>query len=282
MKKLYAPLAVFGIFIFFFTACGEDIEKTAATRLATARQCLDAGQYAEAKLHIDSIRILYPKAFETRKAGITLLREVEMAETSRTYAYTDSLRQLALARAEELIPRFEFEKDPQYQDIGLYSCASQKIENNAQRNRLRATVDEHGRMTLTSFWRGGSYIHHKAIRVSAAGTFAETPTSSNPYESSDALAKTERCDFVLGENDGGVIDFITLHAGENIKVEFLGNKTTTISLPASDSKAIASLRELADALSTLKALDAVLDEATRKMAFLQSREQQAAKDEAQQ
>mgnify|MGYP006914993219 CR=1 FL=1 len=39
--------------------------------------CYERGDYEEAKLQIDSIKILYPKAFEARKAGQALMLDVE-------------------------------------------------------------------------------------------------------------------------------------------------------------------------------------------------------------
>ena len=60
-------------------AC-EDVEQKADERLLLARQALEAGQYDEAKTQIDSIKILYPKAFEARRAGIYLMQAIELAE----------------------------------------------------------------------------------------------------------------------------------------------------------------------------------------------------------
>ena len=43
----------------------------------TAKAAYERGDYEEAKLQIDSIKILYPKAFEARKAGQALMLDVE-------------------------------------------------------------------------------------------------------------------------------------------------------------------------------------------------------------
>lgn len=42
-----------------------------------AKAAYERGDYEEAKLQIDSIKILYPKAFEARKAGQALMLDVE-------------------------------------------------------------------------------------------------------------------------------------------------------------------------------------------------------------
>ena len=272
-RRRVSPAVYYSLFIFHFSfllaSCAEDVEKAAGRFLSAARVAYAAGQFDEAKAQIDSIKTVYPKAFEARREGIALMRRVELAEAKRTYAYTDSLLAISVAHAEELTPRFHFEKDERYQDVGLYCAPSQRLERNAQRSYLRATVDEHGRMTLTSFWRGAKYNHHHAVRVTAGGTFAETPASADTYESSDALAKTERNDFVPGETDGGVTEFIRLHAGESVRLEFLGDKVVAATLTAADTRAIADVYELSKALQAVQKLSAMQDETTRKIAFIE-------------
>lgn len=58
-------------------ACGNGLEKKANEKLMVAKAAYERGDYEEAKLQIDSIKILYPKAFEARKAGQALMLDVE-------------------------------------------------------------------------------------------------------------------------------------------------------------------------------------------------------------
>ena len=118
------------------------MEKSAQRYLDAAQACLDDGNYAEAKKQIDSIKAAYPKAFEARKAGTALLRQVELKEAQQTLAYADSLAAENNKRLESMLPKFLFEKDARYQDVGNYLSPLQKIENNLGRNYVRATVDE--------------------------------------------------------------------------------------------------------------------------------------------
>lgn len=63
--------------------CMRKRRKKAALKLAEARAAFEAGNYNEAKMQIDSIKILYPKAFDTRRQGIYLMQEVELKEQQR-------------------------------------------------------------------------------------------------------------------------------------------------------------------------------------------------------
>ena len=67
MKKLI----IFFCGTLALTACGNGIEKKANEKLTVARAAYERGDYEEAKTQIDSIKILYPKAFEPQsRSGI--------------------------------------------------------------------------------------------------------------------------------------------------------------------------------------------------------------------
>ena len=86
----HTPILATIVALLLMTSCAEDVDKSASRYLTAAQTALADGQFADAKLLIDSIKIVYPKAFETRKAGIALLRQVEMAEANQTLTYTAS------------------------------------------------------------------------------------------------------------------------------------------------------------------------------------------------
>ena len=80
MKKLIAGLCV----TMLLASCGNDAEKKASEKLSAARSAFAQGDYNEAKLQIDSIKILYPKAFDARREGIKLMQQVELKEQQQT------------------------------------------------------------------------------------------------------------------------------------------------------------------------------------------------------
>ena len=87
MKKiglLIVPMAL------ALSAC-QNGEKQAGQLFQRAEAAYAAGEYSLAKLQIDSIRTLYPKAFEVRKAGIKLMQQIDLAEQTKTLAYLDSM-----------------------------------------------------------------------------------------------------------------------------------------------------------------------------------------------
>ena len=93
-------------------SCAESVEEQAARSLNAAREAFEQGDYQSAKNSLDSLKILYPKAFDARREALKLMREVELAEQKRNIAAFDSLIQAKQAELETMLKSgFTFEKD---------------------------------------------------------------------------------------------------------------------------------------------------------------------------
>ena len=258
----------------------EDVEKKAGEKLQAAREAFELGNYNEAKILIDSIKMLYPKAFETRRAGIGLMQEVELKEQEKSLVYLDSMLQAKQKDFDAIKGKYTFEKDAEYQNIGNYLHPSQVIEKNLHRSFLRFQVDENGVMSMTSIYCGAHNIHHVAVKVNAPdGSFAETPAAKDSYETTDLGEKIEKADFKLGE-DGNVMGFLYLNKDKNIKVNYQGERPYSITMTAADRQALASVYELAQLLSSMTEIKKNMEEANLKIEFVKKKMEER-KDNAQ-
>ena len=258
----------------------EDVEKKAGEKLQAAREAFELGNYNEAKILIDSIKMLYPKAFETRRAGIGLMQEVELKEQEKSLVYLDSMLQAKQKDFDAIKGKYTFEKDAEYQNIGNYLHPSQVIEQNLHRSFLRFQVDENGVMSMTSIYCGAHNIHHVAVKVTAPdGSFAETPAAKDSYETTDLGEKIEKADFKLGE-DGNVMGFLYLNKDKNIKVNYQGERPYSITMTAADRQALASVYELAQLLSSMTEIKKNMEEANLKIEFVKKKMEER-KDNAQ-
>ena len=258
------------ITLFSLIGC-EDIEKKADVKLQEARAAFEQGNFEVAKQLIDSIKVLYPKAFDTRKASLALQREVELAEQRQLVDSIDSELAEMQQAIEGIKDRFVLEKDEQYQRIGNYFDKSQTVEKNIHRSFLRFQVSEEGKLSMTSIYCGASNIHHTAVKVTAPdGSLAETPNSKDSYETSDLGEQIEKADYKYGE-DGGVIDFITAHQTDNLKVQFMGDRNYNTSMTAADRKAAANVRELATLLNNIANLNKAKEDAQLKIRYIEKR-----------
>lgn len=253
-----------------FFAC-DDVEKKAGEKLQAARAAFEQGDYNEAKIQIDSIKILYPKAFDTRRAGIGLMQEIELKEQEVSLVYLDSMLKAKQQEFDAIKGQFAFEKDAEYQQTGNYLHPSQVIEKNLHRSFLRFQVNENGVMSMTSIYCGQRNIHHVAVKVSAPdGSFAETPASKDSYETTDLGEKIEKADYKMGE-DGNVMGFLYLNKDKNIRVNYLGERPYATTMSATDRQALASVYELAQLLSSMTEIKKGIEEANLKIGFVKKK-----------
>lgn len=249
------------------TGCGDGGEKQAQLHLRKAEAALQQENFSEAKLQIDSIKILYPKAFETRKQGIKLMQQVDLKEQRKTLVYLDSVMQVKQHQLDSIKGNFVLEKDTAYQEIGNYFYPTQTVEKSLGRSFLRGQVSELGEMSLTSIYCAGGKLHHTAVKVSVGDTYAETPMSKDSYESVDLGKTIEKADYKLGE-DGGVIGFVVANQDKNIQLTFIGDKTYKTAMQKNDRKAIAELVNLARILSGMEEIRQQQKEANLKIQFV--------------
>lgn len=247
--------------------CGDGGEKQARLHLQKAEMALSQEKFNEAKLQIDSIKLLYPKAFEARKQGIKLMQQVDLKEQQKTLFYLDSVLQVRQAQLDSVKGNFVLEKDTAYQEIGNYFYPTQVVEKNLGRSFLRAQVSELGEMSLTSIYCAGGKLHHTGVKVSVGDMFAETPPSKDSYETTDLGRTIEKTDYKLGE-DGGVVDFIVLNQDKNIQLQFIGEKNYRTTMQKNDRKAVAELVELARILSGMEEIRKQQKEANLKIQFV--------------
>ena len=274
MKKLVICLCLASLF-----ACGNDVEKKATEKLEEARAAFQKGDYSATKLLVDSIKILYPKAYEVRREGLKLIQQAELKEQERSMVYLDSMLLVKQKEFETIKPRFTFEKDAEYQAIGNYLWPTQVVEKNLHRSYLRFQVNEKGVLVMTSVYCGKNNIHHNAVKVIAADkSFAETPPSRDSYETTNLGEKIEMADYRQGE-DGSVMDFIYLNKDQTLRVEYKGERSYAFALSAADRKALVETYELSKTLSSIEQIKKEIEEAKLKIEFVTRKMQHTAEKE---
>lgn len=260
-------------------SCNSD-EKKAEELFQRAESSFATGDYSLTKLQIDSIRTLYPKAFEVRKAGIKLMQQVDLQEQQKTLVYLDSVMAVKQASLDSIKGNFVLEKDTAYQEVGNYFYPTQTVEKNIGRSFLRGQVNERGEMSITSIYCAGGKLHHRAVKVSVNDLFAETPISPDCYETTDLGKAIEKADYKLG-SDGGVIAFITANQDKKrIRLEFIGDRNYKTTMQPNDIKAIAELSRLAQILSSIEAIKKEQNEANLKIRFVNRKIEEAATNSA--
>lgn len=264
MKRYYY---IYALLLSLLSACTNNGEKEAEMHLQRAESAFNSRNYNEAKLQIDTIRTLYPKAFDARKAAIKLMQQVDLKEQERSIVYLDSMMLIKQAQFDSIKGSFILEKDKEYQEVGNYLYPTQTIEKNGGRSFLRGQVSELGEMSITSIYCAGGAIHHSSVKVINGDLYAQTPNTKDSYETTIGGRHIEKADYKLGD-DGGVIAFIVTNKANNLKLQFIGDKTYTTSMTNSDREAIYKLSELAKTLSSIEQIKRDKDEANLKIRFV--------------
>lgn len=249
------------------TGCGDGGEKEAQVCLQKAEAALLQENFSEAKLQIDSVKMLYPKAFEARKQGIKLMQQVDLKEQRKTLVYLDSMMQVKQSQLDSIKGNFVLEKDTAYQEIGNWLYPTQVVEKNVGRSFLRGQVNELGEMSLTSIYCAGGALNHTSVKVSVGDTFVETLATKDSYTTTDLGRTIEKADYKVGE-DGGVVGFIVANQDKNIQLTFIGDKIYRTAMQKNDRKAIAELTDLARILSGMEEIRKQQKEANLKIQFV--------------
>lgn len=264
-KTALLAIAVLALF-----SCVSKVEDPAEELLSRARVEYENGKYNNARILLDSIKIVSPKAYKTLREAEKLRREAMIKENERNVLfYEEELRALTAVR-DSMAAGFDFTKDKRYQDKGYYTVPSQAIAQNAYNNFLRASVYEDGTMYLTSFYRGKS-IRHKCVKLSCGDTYVSCSAPFLERNFKDLGVNNERRDYKYGQDDG-LVDFVVATQGA-IEVELSGaNGKVNYTLRAADAAAIRSVFELSQAIKAVKVNEEMLDEARYMLDFLKRSE----------
>ena len=253
-----------------FVGCAENVEQLAKSYLDRAEQSFAHEQYSLAKLQLDSIKELYPTAFEARAKAQTMMLHIDLTESQRAQHYLDSLLTLSHDMAQPLIPQFYLDKDPAYQEIGHYYDSRYRTERNVGRTYLRPQTDEKGAFMLVVFYRGKDLKAHTLRFTAPDGTYTEV-TAPHSHTWNDASGRAERLDFAPNA-ESSVASFVEMHADKTIKVELIGDKgKAAISFAKADKQSLTAVANLAMHLRNITDLEGKLQDTQRRIDFVQSR-----------
>lgn len=258
-----------------FTGCDsrKAQECDADSRLKIIEQLINDNALNSAKIHIDSIHLLYPKLIEKRRNAATLLDTIVRRESLRTLAYCDSILPIKQLEADSIHSNFRLVKDTVYQKFGNFIHKTQGTETNATRNYLKAYVDENADFFLVSNYTG-TKINYTTVIVSVGELFAQT----NSIELTNAANHSFTVDGTnweivsfKNELDNGVAAFIAQFKKDRIKVALDGGKKYVYYLSDVDKKAISDTYHLWIVEKDLKQLRLEIKKATTKIQNIDKR-----------
>lgn len=269
-RLTYILVSVFVILLLF--SCG-DKQKNANRYLLSAEEAYNEGNYSLAKLKIDSIKVLFPEAFNEITKGFDLMQKIRLAENNRNIIFCDSMLEVNYKTLKTKLADFNYVRDEKYQEFGYYIPKSLPLESAFNQNSIRAAVGENAKMYIESVYTGQSIKHHK-IKVSTKdGSYAESlsVTDDGLNYHFRTLDKSYEIVRYTGNDDNGVSNFIFTFRDEPITLTYIGNSQRSITLSANSKKAVAQSVELSTLLKDIENLKYERGRSEALIKYLESR-----------
>jgi len=271
--KIFSAFVLIGICI-SGQACSN--KNDANYYLNSAKAAYESGSFSEAKLKIDSIKILYPKAFNEITEGFSLMQEIRYAENQRNIAYCDSMLPLNYSLLKEMLTKFDYERDKQYQEFGNYIPKSHSQSKSISGgNTLRSGVGEKGTLYIESVVKEPNVNHHKIKVTLPTGEFAESNSVTSDglnYRFSTLDVSYEIVRYT-GKDENGVSEFIHTFNNNTITVNFIGKRNITHQLTKTEKSAISQSYELSRLLTDIERLKFEKERSEALLRYLQSKKQ---------
>ena len=234
------------LFLAGLFSCGKSYKKMAAERLDLAISICDKGDSVTALQQLDSIKMLFPEAFESIEKAKNLSQKINSEILYRKQDQLDIINKQLV----ELEKPFDTQKT-EYDHYLQYVFKMQSFERRWDQSFIQVHLDERGEMYISSNYYGSEWLNHVALRVYDGVFQAKTDTVAlddvNNHHSEFMNTHWEKVSYKDGK-DNGVIQFIADNADRNLKAVFLGKRTYYIVLEQYDKQAIKDALILSNAL----------------------------------
>lgn len=259
------------------TSCGEKKNEDAIRYLDNIRTLYERGEYNEALTRIDSIQVLFPKAFTEIKAGLALRHDVRKASDQREIQRSDSLLAIYEPKIDSIKKLFVYQKDKE-DDGGVFIPKTVNTSHLVS-TVLRSGVNEDGTLYIESVYIGGQL--HNRVEVSTKGkqTAESLPIEDEGFNFRFSnLGNQYEVMKVTPFHDNGLAKFIVDNVEKPLTVRLKGNSTMSYSLSNVHKKAIVDSYNLSGLILLQDSLNIAKDKAQVRIKYLDSKAQDKAQE----
>lgn len=251
-------------------SCNKNNNPEAIQYLNNIRSVYEKGEYKTAILKIDSMEVLFPKAFDEIKEALALKQEVRRASDEKQITDCDLLLSTYRPKIDSIKRFFVYRKEKE-DDYGIY--IPKTIAGDVPSAiTLRSGVNDNGSMYIESVYIG---IHtHQIIRASTKdGKFAE----SLPIEGDGFVFRfihmNKQYEIIqaTSAHDNGLAKFLFAYANSPLTISLKGSGTTTFALSSIQRKAIADSYQLSQFMLQADSLNNAKDKAQLRIKYLDAK-----------
>lgn len=268
MKKSIYVIILF-LTILTAVSCGDKRNQQAIRYLDNIRVSYEQGRYDIALQQIDSIQILFPKAFQEIKDGLALKQEVRRASDQKQITLCDSLIVTYQPKIDSIKKLFTYRKEKD-DDYGVY-IPKTVSGNTPTSTMLRSGVNDNGSMYIESVYIGEQI--HNTIRISTKDDkFAESLSIEGDgfvFRFSH-MGKQYEIIQATSVHDNGLAHFIA-YADAPLTVTLKGKNTTSFPLANIQKKAITDSYQLSKLMLQQDSLATAKDKAQMRIKYLDAK-----------
>ncbi len=260
------------LFVLLFFSCNGR-GRGAANYLTEAEYAYNSGNYQLAKLKIDSIKLIFPKAFDEINSGFQLMQQVRMAENKRNIAFCDSMLREDYNKLNEMLTKFDYVRDDRYQEFGEYHPKAYPYTKSLDQNGLRSMVSEKGVIFIESILSGSNIKHNRIKLSSDDGSYAETlvVTADGLNYRFNTLEKSYEIVRFSGSDENKISEYIYTYREKPITLHFIGNRTIKVNITQASKNAISHSFELSNLLKSIEQLKLEKEKSEVLIRYLESR-----------
>ena len=276
--KLLNKAVVFILLSVLFFSCKKEYPQ-ADVLLTRAEALYASGNFKAAKLTIDSIAKVAPKAFPQINAGLSLLDSVRYGENIQIVTQSDTLLKQVEARLEQQKGLFTYQLNPAYQDNGNYFPKS--YPESLSGIGLYAGVEANGSLFLESV-SNRSLQHSKLIVSTSDGASAETGIVTDDggnYHFQSGGKSVEVVHF-SGKRENGVAAFIVANHDKIQTVTLSGKASASFSLSNKAKKGISDSYTLSHLFTQRDSLRFLIEKSKQLIKYLDSRKEKEMTEKA--
>lgn len=187
-----------------------------------------------------------------RKAEKHRRDSIALVEQQRTLAYYDSLQQTLAPRLDDLLPRFKYEKEAQYEDHGHYVHRLLRTNSNTARNYIQTYVRDDCRTIVRFFYYNAAPLGFERVVLSADSLRDEFAGAAHAFEA-EGWHETMT---VEGDDALRCLHFIDAYRDRRLRVELQGTKSRAVYyLSANDKEALMETYRLGMAMQDMKEVE---------------------------
>ena len=268
--KLYIPLLATALVLCLSACTKAKNERDAQARVDAAAALVEQHRYEAALQQLDSVHSLYPKQVAQRRQAKALKDTIVYLQSQQTLRYCDSLLQPLLPEADKLLKEFRYEKNESYEDHGQYVYRNLQTGWNTNRCFLQAYVSDDRKTLVKSYYYGAKPVHQTSVALQAADQEIEIQGQNHAFE----VEGWHEILTLADEQALEVLNFISSHLGERIRVTAKGSSKAAYYLSDSEKQALDCTYQLGLTMRDIDQLEEQIRLASQRVQHYESKQQQ--------